>query len=67
MHSCVAPLGPAGGQLDTVTRAVHSGDRAESLLVEIWENERYIPLKGWGAPSLPTDREHFTDLLGRPQ
>jgi hypothetical protein len=31
---------------------------------ELFENQRYMPLKGWQAPYLPTDRHNFTNQKG---
>lgn len=30
----------------------------------VFQNQRYIPVWGWGSPSLPTDRSEYTDEKG---
>eukprot|EP00052_Salpingoeca_macrocollata_P020806 m.175674 g.175674 ORF g.175674 m.175674 type:complete len:2346 (-) comp21363_c0_seq2:105-7142(-) len=34
-------------------------------LAETYENQRYLPIKGWGNHMLPTDRNHWSDRSGK--
>ena len=42
-----------------------SGSSGSVMEIEVFENERYLPLKGWGSKGhlLPTDRSKYS--LGR--
>lgn len=33
-----------------------------TAMEELWQNQFYIPIKGWGAPF--TSPDHYTDLSG---
>lgn len=57
-----AAAGSSSGAVTVVIRAPR-----ETATEDCWENERFLPLWGWTAPTLPTDRHHFTDITGAQQ
>eukprot|EP01012_Entosiphon_sulcatum_P008275 TRINITY_DN14437_c0_g1_i1.p1 TRINITY_DN14437_c0_g1~~TRINITY_DN14437_c0_g1_i1.p1 ORF type:complete len:607 (+),score=70.69 TRINITY_DN14437_c0_g1_i1:107-1927(+) len=62
-----SPGGVPGSPMSaSVTEALPPFPGVEGArLVELWENQRYYPLKGWSTKLLPTDRWQWSDKTGR--
>lgn len=45
--------------------AVPAATVTPMMMDDIWENQRYVPLKGWVAAFLPTDLPHWSDESGK--
>jgi hypothetical protein len=55
----------ASGSSPCLQRDWAKFDSPRVQVVEAYENQRFLPMKGWGAQLLPTDRPKWSDKSGK--